>query len=450
MKNIVINWAQSVFLVLSGFPVYAGTSIGPSTGTQAAIEQPLAIATTAPMGVGGSWAEEEDLSLTPEYKLKPEYIEALRLTPKQAKALRAYMPKFKQWSIWDYPVSIRKHYPHSMSQLPYAVSGDFDGNGLRDIIVAGHAGEERVILAVMSEGRGYYILPISEYIRDTRFPELDVLFLLKRGTRFAIDGENYSGPEEVISRDGLQHTAIWGNTPRFSGVNAANQLSRYSEGFKSVELVSVSSAAPAPFKPEYLKKMSLPPSIKNAVHAYDKDFSMWELRDYPSRITKSYPYSKNSLPYAVRGDFNGDGIEDMVIDGHNADENRTLVLLSSGTGYSVTAWNGNQQCYLETRKHGRQIPYMPSTVLKMHGGGLQAHLANGGQMVLRSDVFSYQQILSCAINAENSDENSAATVRYGDWHEVNEPPSFFGYIKKFDSESYHGLRILERSMHEEK
>ena len=80
------------------------------------------------------------------------------------------------------------------------------------------------------------------------------------------------------------------------------------------------------------------------------------------RHIKYYPYAANSLPYAVKGDFNGDGIPDMVLAGHDNDANITVVLMSSGTTYyPITI--GHSNIYETARKYGVTLKIQPTELL---------------------------------------------------------------------------------------
>ena len=180
--------------------------------------------------------------------------------------------------------------------------------------------------------------------------------------------------------------------------------------------------------------------MERAVSAYDKNFKIWGLRDYPAYITEAYPYSARSLPYAVKGDFNGDGVDDMVIAGHNNVGNSVITLLSNTTGYFVR--EGGDRCYLETSKLGKQIPYMPSEVLRIHEKGLEVPYYNQNKltMTLDTEVYSIQTIASCS-----TEDGNSGTI-YGDWHKIVDTPDFFGHVKDFYTTDYHFLRLIKPSV----
>lgn len=391
-----------------------------------------------PSGLGepSSRAEEVGWPAPPVYELKPEYIEAMRLTKEQEKTLYAYMPGFNLWTMADYPAAI-KYYSYTINSLPYIVKGDFDGNGKYDLVLAGHVNDENMLLAIMSDSTGYYVLPILTY---TNSPDLDVLYILRKGTIFSLDNDSDDCKEETLSQDAIQLAQISSNAISFNGRSSAQALLRFKEELVSVHPLSNSYTMPSPFKSKYLKNLSLTPIMKKFVHAYDKHFKTWALNDYPAYITEAYHYSAKSLPYAVKGDFNGDGLEDMVIAGHNNDGNRIVTLLSNATGYLVGG--GGDNCYLETRKLGKQIPYMPSYVLKLHGIGLKVAYENRSDLpvILNTESYSFQTFAGCSNNVAT--KNGDSIIAYGDWHKVEETPGFSGFVKNFYRSDGLPLRLI--------
>ncbi len=81
------------------------------------------------------------------------------------------------------------------------------------------------------------------------------------------------------------------------------------------------------WKAEYDRNLSLSAAMQKALYEYAPGFVAWKQGDYPLKRIAHYPYSSVSLPYAVKGDFNGDGIDDMALSGHDNDANITVALV---------------------------------------------------------------------------------------------------------------------------
>lgn len=79
----------------------------------------------------------------------------------------------------------------------------------------------------------------------------------------------------------------------------------------------------------------LPKPILLAVAGFDPDFVTWQVPDYTRAVREGYSFSSTSQPFAVLGDFNGDGKEDAMLMGHNRTQDRDLLVLSSEAGYHV-------------------------------------------------------------------------------------------------------------------
>jgi len=394
-------------------------------------------------GVGGG----DDRPEPPVYELKHEYQEALRLTREQETALQGYFPDFRMWAITGYPAGI-KHYHFTNKQLPYIIKGDFDGNGKEDVAVAGQTKDRNMILVIMSDTTGYSILPLWSYEKsDLQY--VDILHLLRKGTKFSLDGEETPGDEEVMQNDGILYSQDFAGSKSPYGYDLADAhtIFRYHEGLAGVVPVEVGSVASAAFKPEYIDKLVLSPAMSKAVHAYDEDFKPWTVQDYPADIISEYHYSEKSLPYAVRGDFNGDKIDDMVITGYNNDGNRLLIVLSSATDYAVIERrdSGSRYCYLQARKLGKKISHIPSDVIRLYAKGLKINNTPGVPgRTLDTESFSVQTIKSCTTDVYVPDKNDGHfNTIFGDWQIVkNSQPGFIGYDKGFEKKDYFNLRLL--------
>lgn len=112
--------------------------------------------------------------------------------------------------------------------------------------------------------------------------------------------------------------------------------------------------------------------MQKALDEYAPGFVAWKQGDYPPKRIAYYPYSSVSLPYAVKGDFNGDGIPDMVLEGHDNNANITVAFVSSGTVYHPIDI-ARHEYYTNARKHGKSVPFTPEvvSVLKTTGERFQ-------------------------------------------------------------------------------
>lgn len=66
------------------------------------------------------------------------------------KAISRRAPGFLPWRQNEYIPSLLKNYKFSEIQAPFAVVGDFNGDGARDVVLAGHTKEASLLIAVLS------------------------------------------------------------------------------------------------------------------------------------------------------------------------------------------------------------------------------------------------------------------------------------------------------------
>lgn len=81
--------------------------------------------------------------------------------------------------------------------------------------------------------------------------------------------------------------------------------------------------------------LDLPPAAEDALDRFDRDFEPWQLADYARSATAAldgYVPSPRQVPWAVIGDFNGDGRLDVAVAGR--DDRDALVVLVLSTGRS--------------------------------------------------------------------------------------------------------------------
>jgi hypothetical protein len=74
--------------------------------------------------------------------------------------------------------------------------------------------------------------------------------------------------------------------------------------------------------------LDLPPAMEDALDRYNRDFEPWTIDDY--RGTLEYEPSPRQVPWAVIGDFNGDGRADLAVAGRTDRDIVVAFVLSSG------------------------------------------------------------------------------------------------------------------------
>jgi len=80
-------------------------------------------------------------------------------------------------------------------------------------------------------------------------------------------------------------------------------------------------------------RVDLPPAMEDALDRYDRDFEPWSLGDYSGMLRlddREYAFSPRQTPWAVIGDFNGDGRPDLAIAGRTDEDALVLLVLSNG------------------------------------------------------------------------------------------------------------------------
>ena len=329
------------------------------------------------MSITKSSATAEDLVYSTP-KTKQEHIKAMQLSAPMSQALRRYAVAFNLWSLVDYPPEQIRNYPYSKKSIPYAVKGDFNGDGTEDAVVAGHDQESNLILAILSNKADYHILTVKEdkYYTAARkqgkeipYTPTEALVLRKAGTRLSEGDINASITvlkTEAFSVKGIRrfdrdrHTFRQGCT----GIDTYEYAGKFSARYLELTAKSTSSVSELRFKPEQLKESSLPGRISDVLHAYNKDFVLWKIEDYSGDKITAYPYSEKSLPYRVEGDFNNDGQEDLVLAGHDKDSNITVALMSSATSYSPLVIS-EFPCYKLARKHHKKLEYVPTDSIEL-------------------------------------------------------------------------------------
>lgn len=76
-------------------------------------------------------------------------------------------------------------------------------------------------------------------------------------------------------------------------------------------------------------RLDLAPAVEDALDRFDRDFEPWDARFYAA-LPDGYAPSPRQLPWAVIGDFNGDGRTDIALAGRDDRDALVLVVVSTG------------------------------------------------------------------------------------------------------------------------
>jgi hypothetical protein len=81
----------------------------------------------------------------------------------------------------------------------------------------------------------------------------------------------------------------------------------------------------------------MPPAMERALRSWNARFTPWRTEDFTPSVRALALARRVSaeLPWAVRGDFNGDGQVDLALSGHDARTQYLIVLLSERVRYGV-------------------------------------------------------------------------------------------------------------------
>jgi hypothetical protein len=127
-------------------------------------------------------------------------------------ALDRYDRDFEMWSGENYRTGGSK-YEYSPRQTPWAVIGDFNGDGRTDIAVAGRTDDDALVLFVLSNGKRRYRVveadrePVDpDDRRSVRPPMLRYMY----PGRYVVDDQRLRRPRElVVERPAVQMTGGW-------------------------------------------------------------------------------------------------------------------------------------------------------------------------------------------------------------------------------------------------
>jgi len=376
---------------------------------------------------------DDDIVYDPNVKLdiRPEYIEAMRLPEEAEAAVKEYASGFEMWKLDDYKPAekFNRRYFYSAEQLPNEVRGDFNGDGKTDYVLAGHKDKCSLLLGLISSHDGYEVAPIfdSLYHKDGVEDNFKLFpFLLPKGAtvvfqRFEEDGANYK--KRTIKIDMLQYSGIrdW---KHFFGRSDSSTLSFVPDQcyYFTSDSIKVSSSA---YEKSYEDSLKLTDGMKEALYSFNKDFQIWDLKDYDKEDLEGYGYSAFSMPNKVRGDFNKDGKEDFIVSGHDKKGNKIYCISSSPSGYKIimltdVSYSWTWFCYEEAEKVGIKLKVRPSEVLQGYGimdiGSDYKYTRKLPDFKVRRAVLGIRSVLN---NAEYIGKGGNGRYVYHDWERVN-------------------------------
>jgi hypothetical protein len=77
------------------------------------------------------------------------------------RALQGAAPGFRPWSLSDYAPEVRSRYTFTMRQAPWAVIGDFDGDGWCDLVVDGRSKTDSYRLCAWGSAAGPRVVTLG-------------------------------------------------------------------------------------------------------------------------------------------------------------------------------------------------------------------------------------------------------------------------------------------------
>ncbi len=97
----------------------------------------------------------------------------MRIPLTMRRALERAVPGFRPWTVADYAEDIRRDYCFTMRETPWAIAGDFDGDGACDLVIDGHDAARSCRVCVWGAPGEPRVLLLATARLDPKHPPLD-------------------------------------------------------------------------------------------------------------------------------------------------------------------------------------------------------------------------------------------------------------------------------------
>lgn len=358
----------------------------------------------------------------PVYTPKPEHISALKLNPAQESALGKAFPDFVPWTLADYGTNV-KYFPFSKRQMPYAISWDFNGKGIPINVIAGHDETQNHLVIFKPNGKEYNAIKREAgFVHTTGIPHtiLPMLRMIKHRTAIRVLDED-NPAYYVLRHDAFAYFNVWissGIPPeRHPQLDGDNLIYYFHEGLFPIARTNIRdfrTNGDRSVNNEQKKDITPTPEIAAALSTFNKDFKIWTSSDYSPNSASAPPQ------YAIKHDLNGDGIEDMVVAGHDNDANLVMEVISGTDGFHVSPVGDSPPCYAKARERNAKLPLKPAHSLFLYKKGTDyaglAPKATENLWEYRDTFLVGLRILNtCTKWRTGPEEAFESALQYGNW-----------------------------------
>lgn len=357
----------------------------------------------------------------PPYDPEGTHIEYnLVLSGAMKTALYAHAPGFEIWGQKQYDTRRIRAYKFSLQSTPAAVLGEFTGDGQLDAYLSGQDKTYSIGVALLSNSATSYAvlergrIKINEigewvYAGDTKKFRSVFAFLPKK-SRYECGSDNITGFSTLkndgiaiqdIYRDTEDKEYFWTQEIRYWDVSKKEFTGcatrppdniMFPEAYTDEhDSLAQSFALYNSTGPRIEYSVVLSSAMASALRFYNPDFMLWGQKNFTPMLVSTYKYSLQSVPSAVIGDFNGDGIIDAVLMGHDKTDELLIAILSKfgkeeykvvGIWTKYGLWN-SKNMQPESRAGGDLLLF-----LHHKGETIKSNNPNGcSERILKTDAF---------------------------------------------------------------